>query len=72
MRLIVDRCPCGELIITTVARRATGRGYYCDLKCFYEYRPYRLPETYTVQRANSTSYKPGNVPWNKGRKKTTA
>lgn len=72
MKIVIDQCPCGKAFVTSEARQKSGRGVYCDKKCFYAYRPRSAGLKYSAHTVNPTSYRPGNTPWNKGKRKGDA
>lgn len=55
--------------MTTVARRARGSGKYCSNECKYTYRVRSSGLTYTQHQPNPTAFRPGQIPWNKGKRK---
>ena len=65
------KCCCGKLFTTTLSRFNSGRGKYCSNECKYKYRKRPIGLTYIKHKINSTSFKKGDIPWNKNIKGLT-
>lgn len=53
---VIDLCPCGNEVITTVERKRLGHGKYCSKNCFYGYRILPKRSDHHAWKGLSASY----------------
>lgn len=60
-------CICGNHFYTIPAKIKVGKGKFCSKRCAYDNFQRRSGLKYNLVKENPTSFKKGNIPWNKGK-----
>jgi hypothetical protein len=65
--IIQKKCVCGKRFKIAEYRVKDGRGKFCCKRCYYDHAHHPSGLKYKLVKVNPTSFKKGQIPFNKGR-----